>query len=384
MYQSKSRVFNYYNLFPSDVTETGRFLLSAMSFMPPLHEHALKLMLKPLVCDDVAPKTCKELVRAGYLYCEDTNSGKFYALTAKTHQYLDYEQKNSHCRRDAIKPSNLLSFRLQSLIIAERLVSVATAVFLEEWHSLPVHSHEEYLNMNGLDKAAFDAALVEKTVATIDVLPRSIVQNSKVISALENAILSGTIPYTDCHNPALYENLDAQYPALARLHAYDWLLQKKMTIAARQNANKSDPALVKELAVINNKLNLLSPQAGIFLLNGGQKAITLSLLQANGIFLEDLGEETVHFGLINNKSDGLTARTLSGRIDLMVSLALALGRESEVTIYTLADDQQAVNKNLKQVLDRLSTKIDVPAVHWTVLPTTAPPCKYARMRGLKK
>lgn len=334
-------ILNYRNIFPAEVSRAGHLLLCLLRFSCPFHRNSLLLLLKPVMGDKQAAALLKELTDRGYLYVSETGLGSFYALTTKTVRYLDIEGTGKPYRCQRIADRLLLTYWLQSYIIASELVERAAAVCAE-----------------------------------IGGFPKTKENRASVLSAMSSALRRHEIPFVDGYN-------DARYPSLPQaLRLYEMTQQKLSQQAATLNAAypkaSSSPKAAKayQLAWVDVEqtraaLRELLPKAQLLTYTSGLKVLTLDILQQNGIFIEEIGENEISFGLLDNVVCGLSARRLAKRLDYITTLANTLGRSPSVVLYTLEGNRAALKKRIAL----LNLPFSLPPLRFRTVPNTVQPRK---------
>lgn len=332
-------ILNYRNIFPAEVSRAGHLLLCLLRFSCPFHRNSLRLLLKPVMGDKQAAALLKELVDRGYLSVSATGLGSFYALTAKTVRYLDIEGTGKPYRSQHIADRLLLTYWLQSYIIASALVERATAVCAE-----------------------------------IGGFPKTKENRATVLSAMSSALRRHEIPFVDGYNDTLYQSLPQA------LHIYEMTQRKLSQQAATLNAaytkasTSTKAASSYQLAWVDVEqtraaLRELLPKAQLLTYTSGLKVLTLDILQQNGIFIEEIGENEISFGLLDNVAYGVSSRRLAKRLDYIITLANTLGLSPSVTLYTLEDNRAT----LKKRISLLKLPFSLPPLRFCTVPNTVQP-----------
>lgn len=392
MYNAVQNPFVLINIFPPDVTPAGKFLLCLLHLSGPISNTALKMVLKPLICDDNVSPTIQALVDGRYLHSRDTDQGKFYALTAQTEAYIDYRDETTH-RKQVIADRSLLTYRLESGILAEKLVAVAAKLYLNAWDKLTAEQRNAYLHgkysqyhlKDFIGFTAFEAAFREEiqraTVKTVDLLPRSLVTQEDVIQAMADSVQAGKIPFTLHFNKALYHNYGSEW--IKRLLAYDTAQSYKLSLSAKRQAAKlkmdtdeqSAKAFLKarhELGKLAQSMKELTPTVELLTYRHGKRILSLHILELNGIFLRGHRDGTLFFGILNNSIDGLPAHILDARMDYIVSFANKLGKNASVMLYSAPGDAQRTAKRIAALTApaKPATSYAIPKVSYHSIPAT--------------
>ncbi|MBQ9939695.1 MAG: hypothetical protein IJO96_09230 [Oscillospiraceae bacterium] len=92
--------------------------------------------------------------------------------------------------------------------------------------------------------------------------------------------------------------------------------------------------------------------------------LTLDILQQNGIFIEEIGENEIAFGLLDNAACGVSARCLAKHLDYITTLANTLGRSPSVVLYTLVENRAA----LEQRIALLKLPFPLPSLRFCTIP----------------
>ena len=384
-----TKVFQYRNILPPDVSEAGRFLLCVMAFLNfPIGEGAARRILKCVVCDDNAPGTLKQLISGGYLIRRETGQGVFLAITAKTLSYLDIHAEYTPHRTVKIPDASLLTNRLKGELAAREIVSLAASVYIEAWDKLPEDEQQRYLAQKGTDQHRFEQALLSRSTTTIDILPRSLVSAKEIVKAVVDGLEAGRIPFTAYHRQAVYRSADL--PMLHAMENLDGALRYKMTTAAMRKKPDENCGSIKakryleltdELAAIDQTITALKPKATVLTYAHGEKALTLSNLDANGIYIRTIADGQIYFGILNNAPYGLPGDTLSRRIDMCVSLADHLSLTPFISIYTLPEAREVTRRRLPYTLERLALP-NPPQIRLATLPDKKPVTKHKALSGL--
>lgn len=354
------KIFQYRNILPPDVSEAGRFLLCIMAFLTfPIGEGAARRILKPVVCDDNAPRLLRELVENGYLNKRETGQGTFFALTAKTLANLDIYSEHKPHRSQSIPDAALLTYRLKGEIVAREVVALAAAVYTNAWDTLSADDQRTYLSQKSIcDEEAFAKALASLNVATVDLLPRCIASTRDVVKAVAIGLEAGEIPFTGPFHEAIYRSTNM--PLINAMENLDAALRYKMSLAAQRKVpgdfQKCTDQKVRrylelsdELASLEQTISNLKLKATVLTYKHGEIAVTRSLLESNGIFIRAIDDKTIYFGVLNNAPYGLPTCVLSRRIDICVSLAEQLKLTPFISIYTLQEQKDITKQRLDYV-----------------------------------
>lgn len=395
MYTPVSDLFKIVNLFPPDVTPAARFLLCLLHLSGPVSQTALKMILKPLICDDNVAPMIQSLIDGGYLHSRNTYQSRFYALSPRTEAYIDYRDETTH-RRQSIADKNLLTYRLQSGIMAEKLATVAAKQYLAAWDKQTADQKEAYLTKkynqynlkDYIDYQAFCTAFTEEiqraTVKTIDLLPRSIVTQEEVLEALAKSVLAGKILFTDHYNKAIYHSGSGEF--LKKMLAYDTAQSYKMALSAKRQAAQvkmdTDPQAAKDYIKLNDELDKvcksiedLKHDIELFTYRHKEKVLSLRVLEQNGIFLRGQRDGVLFFGLLNNSADGLHGGTLDVRLDYIVTFADKLGKPPRVTLYSTPGSTEKTTKRLAILTASMksASRYAIPEVSYRNIPCTVKP-----------
>lgn len=366
MYEAISNPFKIANLFPPDVSPAGRFVLCLLHLSSPISNTALRMVLKPLVCDDNVPSTIQALLDGGYLYERDTDQGRFFALSARTSAYIDYRNETTH-RRQQIGDKNLITYRLASGILAEKLVSIAAKLYVQAWDKLTAEQrtayltekYEQYKLQSTIGFATFEAAFTKEiqraNVRTIDLLPRSLVTQESVIEAMADSVQAGKIPCTEHFNKARYTNSSDKF--LKLLQSYDAAQSYKLSLAAKRQVAKlkmdTDPQAAKDYLKLHHEMGKaaqsikeLTAATELLTYRHQKRVLSLHILAQNGIFMRGYKDGMLYFALLNNAADGLKPHILDMRLDYIVTLADKLGKTASVMLYSLPADAQKTVKRL--------------------------------------
>lgn len=332
------KLLTYCNLFPADVNREGAFILCLLYLSQPFHRSALALLLKPLAGDKEAKELLRGLTESGYLYSATTGQGPFYAITAKTARYLDTELEIRHYRHQKIMERNLLTYRLQSFIIARSLFMRAATVCAHLGH-----------------------------------FPRKREEKSAVLASMFQAIEANTIPFVVGYNETIYAS--SPHALFSAMKTYESVEAHINKVAGQCSAarvkSKTDPkeadsykAAYDNMQEAIARRNKIALRTQVWTHTQGPKVLTLSILEQNGIFLKGFGKGRMSFGILDNTPFGLSQSRLANRLDYAVSLAEALGLEPSITIYTMPDYKPLTERRYK----KLDLSFSVPSVTFHAVP----------------
>lgn len=359
MYKALNDPFKISNLFPPDISPAEKFLLLLLHLSGPISNTGIRMVLKPLVCDDNVPKIIQKLLENGYLHARDTDQGKFYALTPRTAAYIDYKGITPVHRRQSIADKMLLTYRLQSYVMAQKLVRTALSLYLSAWDKLAAEEKQQYLaerytqyNLKDtIDFSAFQEFIVKELhpnrFRALDLLPRTLVKQEEVIQAMTDQIQAGNVTFTEHYNKAIYT--DYNDPFVKLLNAYDAAQVQKQSLSAKLHGLKvkidTDPAAAEEYRKVfierenvNHSIKDLASKTALPTHHHKAKILSLRILEQNGIFIRGYRSDMLYFGLLNNYTCGLPSHILDMRIDYIVTLAERLGKTPHITVYSLPSD----------------------------------------------
>lgn len=327
-------ILNYRNVFPSEVSRAGHLLICLLHYSCPFHRNSLLLLLKPVMGDKQAAALLKSLVDGGYLYVSDTGFGRFYGITTKSARHLDIENTGKPYRFQKLADRLLLTYWLQSHIIASAIFERVAAVCAE---------------IGGYPKTKED--------------------RGAILSAMTSALQRHEIPFVAGYDDALYQSI----PQV--LHLYE-LAQHKLSQQAatlngtrmRASAKEYQRAWV-DLEQTKRMIQDLLPRAQLLTYTKGLKVLSLDVLHQNGIFIEEIQENSIRFGLLDNVPCGVSSRRLALRLDYVVTLANTLGRLPTVTLYTLEGNRAALEKRIGQ----LRPPFSMPTLRFCTVPNTVQP-----------
>lgn len=341
-------ILKYKNLFPSDISEAAAFLLKVMCLLPPLHENAARQILKPLICDDNAVKTLRDLERKQYIWKRTTALGNFYAITSKTDAALDVFHERTAHRRQAIYLKPLFTYILKTDIAAKALVRCGAIAYLRAWKSLPQEEKDRYLSEHGIDNGTFNFRIAKPGISTINLLPRSIVSLDSVLSEMAGGITNGKIPFTKPYNQKIYQAADSAFLKCGKVYDvgkdYVSKLSSKFTKSGIAHRTPQENAKLlearKQTGDAKRGCEALTYAHGI-------KPLTLSTLGENGIFIIDL-KDSLHLGILDNANYGLTPAVLNARLDYCVSFSEQLNKKLTITIFSLPEYISSTKKRLEK------------------------------------
>lgn len=366
-------ILKYRNLFPSDITDAGAFLLKVMPWLPPLSQNAARLILKPLVCDDCALDTLRNLESKNYIWKRSTAIGNFYAITSKTSRVLDVHRERATHRKQQIELKPLPTNILKSSIAAAALLKCGAVAYLRAWKGTPPEVQAEYLRKQGIRKRDFEWKLAQLNSDTINLLPRSIVNLEAVLAEMADGLITGKIPFTLPYRTRLYQTTNDNF--LTNANIYD---------VGRAAVSKASSRLTKDAAarMTDKELDYLETarqqteqaknSCTVLTYLHGAKPLSLATLEDNGIFLTSLKNE-IGFGVLNNGNYGLPTDILNARIDYAISFADRLKKEFRISIYTLPENKALTEKRLSRCT--ILGKARIPDIAWVEVPTKRPPLK---------
>ena len=335
-------IMKYQNLFPSELSRIEHFLLCLIHFSCPFHRNSLLYLLKPFAGDDEAAAILKKLVETQYLYRSDTGLGTFYAITAKTAAFLDIEHAQNPHRKQKVSDRMLLTYWLQSYIISTTLFNFITPICTELKH-----------------------------------FPRNKKEKELVVSKMTQFILNKQVPLVDGYNAQLYNSFTST--TLKNLRIYDAMQSGISKLSAQLNAAsiraRTDTSAAAEYLSLDNDLTSLKaelqtiiPKSQSLTYKNGLKVLSLNILQQNGIFIENIQDNMMSVGLLNNVLGGVSAKRIAMRLDYIQSLAESLGMTPYINLYTLHRDRMVLQKRI----ERLKLPFVLPTISYQEIPDGVP------------
>ena len=381
------KIFQYRNLFPAGVSQPDQFLLCVMGILKfPLHDGTVRRILKPVLCDELAPRLLRKLVEEGYLAYRHTGQGTFYAVTAKTLAFLDYNGQHKPHRTAKIADAALLTNQLKGEIAAREIVRLASAVYAEAWDALSPAERSNYITEKGLDARLLEKAIAGRGVACIDALPRTLVSHKAIVKTVADGIAQGCVPFTPAFQSALCAS--APHSFLHAMGDYEEAIHRKMQLAA-QRKSPTHPSqarryldLTRELAKVNAQIEDIKSQCTLLTYRCGEKILCPSVLESNGIFIRSIGNGDICIGILNNAPAGLPVGTLIRRLDIAVSLADILNLHPTIYIYTLPEHKDMTCRRLALSLDKLALP-DLPEILFCQVFDKHPKPKHITMSTIK-
>lgn len=300
-------VIKYSNIFPADVPREGHLVLGLLYFSCPFHRTSLLLLTRPFMGEEEAAALLRQLTDKGYLKKTETGMGSFFSLTARSMSYMDVEKTQKPYRSQKVAERMYLTYYLQSYIAANHLVLKC----------LPA------IGKDGL-------------------LPRSIDGKYEIISGMIREIMNGTVPFVDGYNSRLYKTI--KHPIIQSLYIYEKTAERISALSSKMNAAriraKNDPKVMSEYTALHNMLCGLRRdleearrRAVILTASHGAKVLTLQNFGLNGIFIEEVKEDAIVFGVLNNCVYGISPRKLRERMDYITSFAEHIGVDFSVHVY---------------------------------------------------
>lgn len=300
-------IIRYSNIFPADVSREGHLILGLLYFSCPFHRNSLLLLTRPFMGEEEAAALLRQLTNKGYLKKTETGLGSFFSLTARSMSYMDVEKTQKPYRSQKVAERMYLTYYLQSYITANHLVLKC----------LPV------IGKDGL-------------------LPRSIDGKYEIISGMIREIMNGTVPFVDGYNSRLYRTI--KHPITQSLNIYEKTAERISALSSKMNAArmraKNDPKAMSEYTALHNMLCGLRRdleearrRAIILTASHGAKVLTLQNFGLNGIFIEEVKEDAIVFGVLNNCVYGISPRKLRERMDYITSFAEHIGVDFSVHVY---------------------------------------------------
>ena len=355
-------------IFPFNVEAPEQMLCSTMWILNfPLHERSVRTILKPFVCDNQVPRLLERMVDGKYLVEKSTSLGTFYGLTAKSQGYLDYKKEHYPHRTMEIIDSSLCTNLMKGELCASAIVSAAAKVYVAAWNALPKSNRDAYMRDNSIAPEAFQHCVNAADTATIDVLPRSVVKQDALITAVAEAFESGDIPFTDEHRMMILR--EAKLSLLGAMMSYDDLIRQKMRLIAQRNSlgskntkmkAKQFPKLTKRLEKIESFLESCEKRCTISLINGQTKVVSNDLLARNGVGMSVLPpDDDLVIHVFDDCINGLTRDTLVRRMEIALSLTRALNYAPHITVYTLAENRGVVRDNVIWMMRNRKVPLDL-------------------------
>ena len=329
-------LFDYRNLFP--LNRTASFVLTLMYLCPfPFSRTSLLHLLKPLCSDKEAASLLNILTKGGYLYEEY----HFFALTSKSIICLDiYKEKSPH-RKRGISVENLSAYEIKSYIVAQTLVN----------RVIPVIQNQGRWSKSEIER-------------------KEIIQ--KMIQQIQNR----EVPFVQKYNTAIYSQTISKTRYLREYDINSLYLSK---LHSQLNASaikaKSDPReaenyerINKELLQVKSALEKITPLCQMFTYENGFKVLTLSILEYNNLFIEQLTDNSITFGFINSAAKSITNYILRKKLDYAITFAATLGLELSVNIYTTEHNRFILERRLQ----KLKTPFILPAITIITVPDKLP------------
>lgn len=295
-------LFNYRNLFP--LNRTSSFLLTLMYLCPfPFSRISLLYILKSLHSDKEASALLNSLVKEGYLYKKHNH----YALTSKSIIALDiYNEKCPH-RKRTIAIENLSTYEIKSLIIAQTLFNAVVPAIQDIGH-----------------------------------WPQNETERNTLIQCMIDQIQSKSVPFLKGYNLSIYKKTISKTRYLREYEINSLYLSKlyaKLNAAAIKA--KTNMAEAENYERINNELNQVkkglekaAPLCQMLTYTDNLKILTLSILEQNNLFIEDITSSSISIGIINSATNSMTNYQLKKKLDYAVTFSAFLGLELSVSIYT--------------------------------------------------
>ncbi len=367
-------MLKYRNLFPSDISEAAGFLLKVMALLPPIHEHAIRTILKPIICDDNIRGTLYLLENNQYIWKRKTAMGNFYAITSKTEKALDIDCEKKAHRNQNINLKPLYTNYLKGQIAANALLKFGAITYLRSWKQLDEFEQTEYLSKHNIDRRKFEWKISQMDCRTIDLLPRSIVNVNSVLAEMADGILNGRIPFTPPYNNKLYDCAESNLLKNARVYDTGKIALSKLSARYTKNgSSKFSKKEYEDLVTIRNQYEAAKKSCGVITYYNDIKPISLSVLDDNGIYVISLSKDEVSFGILDNARYGLSLDVLNTRLDYCVSLAEQLKAKPAITLYCLPESINITKKRIEKC--RVMNRHNSPMIQWIEVAESRPPLR---------
>lgn len=367
-------ILKYRNLFPSDINESAGFLLKIMALLPPIHENAIKMILKPLICDDNVRGTLYFLEDKKYIWKRHTAMGNFYAITSKTEKALDIDYEKSAHRKQEINLKPLYTNYLKGHIAATAILKCGAASYLKHWKMLEESEQEVYLRKCGIERRNLEWNISQINCKTIDLLPRSIVDTNSVLSEMADGILNGKVPFTAPYSKKIYKNTD--YDLLKSASVYDTAriaISQRSACYTKDGSCKLTEGEYSDLLTVRNQYEAARRNCEVITYYNGIKPMSLSVLEDNGIFIVAINDEEIHFGILDNARYGLSLEVLNTRFDYCISFAEHLKMKYKFSIYCISESLKITQRRIEKC--KILKRIINPSIEWIEVEEKRPPLK---------
>lgn len=186
---------------------------------------------------------------------------------------------------------------------------------------------------------------------------KSEIERKEIIQKMIQQIQNREVPFVQKYNTAIYSQTISKTRYLREYDINSLYLSK---LHSQLNASaikaKSDPReaenyerINKELLQVKSALEKITPLCQMFTYENGFKVLTLSILEYNNLFIEQLTDNSITFGFINSAAKSITNYILRKKLDYAITFAATLGLELSVNIYTTEHNRFILERRLQKL-----------------------------------